>query len=320
MSSEPGLDRRSPTPEGEDRLTGLPTELLLGIFSQLSVREMCRLRSLSRRFRDLIDTNQGALTQSIISHQRARINNEYNLLTDLADCDIIDALRRYDSHYGLAAELGDVMPSFRKRDAVTPAQCFNWFQSHHLPAAEDHHGSTLYLNWFQSHHLPAAVDQHETSTWARIYSSLYFSEAPQKSIEHRLAEGAQLHYRIRKISHRLTGSDKLTGPDALMAELKQSRSSATVDTVYAAFPYRFITKRKMAVKYIGPLEAQKSLSRYWEESELQQLLGLPDLKSKKGSLAYCTSSKKTAGLVRKAKEGTFTALEQAVIIGDIFIF
>jgi len=100
-SAKADMNRRSPVAEGEDHLTALPTELLAIITEQLPVREMCRLRSLSRHFRDFIDTNQGLLTRDLINCHRARINRDYKLLTDLSDCDVVDALRRYDSHYGL---------------------------------------------------------------------------------------------------------------------------------------------------------------------------------------------------------------------------
>jgi hypothetical protein len=57
-----------------------------------------------------------------------------------------------------------------------------------------------------------------------------------------------------------------------------------------------------------------------EKSELEQLLGLPDLESTEGSLAYYLSSGKRASLVLKVDQGPSTKLKQAAIVEEIFIW
>lgn len=104
ISAQADMDRRAPATEGKDHLAALPAELLVNIVEQLPVREICRLRSLSRHFRDFVDTNQNASTRDLVSYHRARINREYRLLTDLSGRDIIDTLRRYVSHYGFYSD------------------------------------------------------------------------------------------------------------------------------------------------------------------------------------------------------------------------
>lgn len=84
----------------KDLLTTLPNELLVHITELLPVREICRLRGQNRHLQSFIDTNEHLLVKDVIKHHRNRVHTEHRLLTDLADCDIFDALQRYYSHYG----------------------------------------------------------------------------------------------------------------------------------------------------------------------------------------------------------------------------
>ena len=276
--------------EGEDHLTALPAELLADIVEQLPVREICQLRSLSCHFREFVDTNQGMLTQDHISYHQARIHDEYKLLTDLSDCDIVDALRRYDSHYGFVKG-GPDMSALRKFEAVSSTFNFNWMKSHHLVAAGTHRAS---------------------DTWVLFYSLMS------------VAKGAESHTQLQKKAVRMclryhVWSPGFTDVQAFVAKLTQV-TSTRVDVAYAAIPSNFITRRKLDTRYIGPFQTHEGLVNRQGDTELEQLLGLPDLDSTDGLLAYCSSSRKTASLVRELKQGRSARLKQAAIIEEIFVW
>lgn len=291
MTSTPAALRiRSPVTEGEDHLTALPAELLADIVEQLSIREICRLRSLSCHFRDFVDTNEGLLTQDHISYHQARIRDEYKLLTDLSDCDIVDALRRYDSHYGFVRDGLDIS-TLIKSETVYPTFDFNWMRSHQFPAAGTHHAS---------------------DTWMSIYSLVSVTEKTKK---HAQVQSIAVGLCIR--NH--LWSPNFTDAEAFMAKLTQV-TSTRVDVAYGAIPSNFITRRKLDVRYIGSSETREGLANLQEETELEQLLGLPDLDSTDGCLAYCSSSGQTASLIRELKQGRSARLKQAAMIEEIFIW
>lgn len=159
-STQAAMEFHSPMVEGEDHLTALPAELLVDIVEQLPVREMCRLRSVSRQLRDFVDANQGLLTQDHIDYHQARIHDEYKLLTDLSGCDIVDALRRYDNHYGIVRD-GPDMSVVHKYEAVSPTFNFSWMTSHHLPATGTYRASDT---WRQIYSLMSCSQRAEDRT------------------------------------------------------------------------------------------------------------------------------------------------------------
>lgn len=55
-SAQAAMEIRSQMADGEDQLTALRAELLVDIFEQLPVREICRLRSVNHHFRDFVDS------------------------------------------------------------------------------------------------------------------------------------------------------------------------------------------------------------------------------------------------------------------------
>ena len=79
------------------------------------------MRGQNRHMRNFIDGNQHLLVKDIIACHCNRIHTEHKLLTDLADCDIIDVLHRYCSHYGEFEQIGTL-----KREAVGAALGGNW--------------------------------------------------------------------------------------------------------------------------------------------------------------------------------------------------
>ncbi|GAB7322667.1 hypothetical protein MBLNU13_g03572t2 [Cladosporium sp. NU13] len=290
-SAQTDMKRRSALAEGEDRLTALPTELLASIVEQLPVREMCRLRSLSRHFRNFIDTNQGLLTQNLVSHHRARINREYKLLTDLSDSDIVDALRRYDSHYDVVIDDQVIVSGLTKIETVS---------------------STLYFNWIRSHHFPAAASNHTSSAWVQIYSIMIFPElAPRHTVHLSVAVGVCFRNHV--------WSPGFTNAAACKAKLKQV-TSTRVDAAYADVKFQFITQRKAGTTQNGTFTIHEGIIDPQKRSKLEQLLGLPDLESTEGSLAYCVSSGKRTSLVLKMDQGPSTKLKQAAIIEELFIW
>lgn len=290
------MDRRSPTTEGEDRLTAFPAELLVNVFEQLHVREICRLRSLNRHFHEFVDTNQGALTQDIISFHRVRIHREYTNLTDLSDCDIIDALRRYDSHYGFAADLRVTRSSISKLKAISPTLSFNWIKSHGFPAAEQ---------------------DRAVRTWMQLYTIISHPDNLGSVIEQHINAAVDMC----RQSH--LWSQGLTDDEGFKAKLTRT-ASTRLDATYPVVPMNLITQRNAVTKDISPWSFQwrdlQNLSDHWEKLKLEQLLDLPDLQSKKGSLAYCIRSGQTASLLRKMKQGSSTRLELAAVIEKLFIW
>lgn len=284
------MEIRSPMAEGEDHLTALPAELLAEIVELLPVQEICRLRSLSCHFRDFVDTNQGLLTQDHISYHKARIHDEYKLLTDLSGCDFVDALRRYDSHYGCVRDGPDIS-AFRKFEAVSSTLNFNWMKSHHLAAAGTHRAS---------------------DTWMIGYSLMS------------VAKGAENHTQLQRTAlgkclQNNVWSPSFTDAEAFVAKLTQV-TSTRVDAAYVAIPSNFITQRKPGTRYVGLFQTREGLASRREKLELEQLLGLPDLDSTDGLLAYCSRSGKTASLVREMEQGRSARLKQAAIIEEIFIW
>jgi hypothetical protein len=282
----------SPKAEGKDRLTALPTELLVDIVKRLPVQEICRLRSLSRHLRAFVDTNQGQLTRDLINYHRTRINREYTNLTDLSDCDIIDALRRYDSHYGLARQGRIDNSSHSKLEALCQTLYFNWANSHRLPVVDWYRGAAM---------------------WISYYTAMGHACSSSVHIE-RLSNKAVTLCQDQRWSHGITDLE------AFGAKFAQVRF-VSLDAAYAAVPSRFITRRKIAAGVTGPLETRPGFVNRSQISKLERLLDLPDLQSKEDSLAYCSSSVvDTALLIRKVDQGPSTGLKQAAIIEQIFIY
>jgi len=284
------MDRRSPMVEGEDHLTALPNELLATIVEQLPVREMCRLRSLSRHFRDFVDTNQGLLTQGLISYHRTRINREYSNLTDLSDCDIVRALRRYKSHYGFdydpdRASVFSLDPF--KHAAMTLTLDLNWTRSYGVPCGR---GTA---HWLQTIYFLSATCM-STSRSRRIEDLWDFTEQPE--------------------------SFGFPDRESFVAKFMELLST-DVGVAYPAVPPFFLTDRKVFLRYscISP-KIHKGHCDYRKTSELQLLLHLPDLKQDEGTLAYCFMSGDTVHLVNGVDQGPSNMLKQAAIIEDILIW
>lgn len=285
------MEFRSPMAEGEDHLTVLPAELHVNIVEQLPVREMSHLRSLSPQFRDFIDTNQGLLTQNLVSHHRARINREFKLLTDLSDCDIVDALRRYDSHYGLVLDGKISMSCFRKVEAVS---------------------MTLDFHWIKSHRFLADSRSRPSPAWMQTYSTMSEPDITEEHIW-------QLGLVVDGCFHNRIWSHGFMDAEALQAKLTEVASTRVAAT-YAAIPSNFITRRMAGTMREEPFSFHQGLANDRETSELAQLLGLADLDSTEGSLAYCLRSGKTASLVHEMAQGRSSKLKQAAIIEEIFIW
>lgn len=289
-STQAAMGIRSPLAEGEDHLTALPAELLVDIVEQLPVREICRLRSVNRHLRDFVDANQGLLTQDLIGYHQARIHDEYKLLTDLSGCDIVDALRRYDSHYGIVRDDQDTL-AVRKSEAVSPTFDFHWMASHHFPAGT----------------------YRASDRWRQIYSLMSGTAQTEQ------------HAQVQRMAVTLCLQNHVWSPgfadaEAFIAKLAQV-TSTRVDAAYVAVPSNFITKRKVDdTKYMYRLQTHEGLADRREKFELEQLLGLPDLGPTEGSLAYCLSSGETASLVCSMTQGRSSKLKQAAIIEEIFIW
>jgi hypothetical protein len=274
--------------EGKDHLSALPNELLASVVEQLPVQEICRLRSISRHFRDFVDTNQGHLTRDLVTHHHARINDEYKLLTDLSDCDIVDALRRYDSHYGFAV------------DGRITRSCVFKFES--VPA-------TLGLNWIRSRRFPAADqdDFYEAGHWIQAYSDL----SSQMGLEPRNDNLSEA--RVGTSHMWLSGSNGFNALRTKLAEVTSTR----IDAAYSVVPFYFLTKRKV---FRHDEKTRKGLCKHPEMSKLERLLGLPELDHIECPLAYCSMAESTAQLVRKVDQGPSTRLKEAAIIEKIFIW
>jgi len=293
-SAHPDTDQHSPVLEGDDHLTALPNELLASVVERLPIREICRLRSVYCHLRGFVDTNQGKLTQDLISHHRARINNEYKLLTDLSDCDIVDAMRRYDSHYGSVENHWIESNDFRP---------FKWVAI----------SLTLYLNWLRSHYLAATEDYGEAETWMTAYSN---STAPSTL---RLSSSNFSMRRITSLARSHVWSYGSTDHRALKAKIMET-TSTKVHVAYNSVPSCLLTDRKFVAPSKMSVKIRRGRCNKWEISKVERLLNLPESKYKEDSLAYCSMSEHTADLVRKVDQGSLTKLKQVVIIEEIFLW
>ena len=82
-----------------DLLSSLPSELKFAIFEYLTVKEICRVRVLSRHFYTLINDEQNNILTSKLAKQLARITYDYNSLCT-PSTNIFKAVRGYRIHYG----------------------------------------------------------------------------------------------------------------------------------------------------------------------------------------------------------------------------
>ena len=294
-SIQADMNRRPSNAEGEDHLTALPNELLATIVEQLPVREICRLRSLSRHFRDFVDTNQGLLTQELINCHRTRINREYTNLTDLSDCDIVDALRRYDNYYGLECD----------EPAIIVAQ------ASHPPFKVAAVSLDLQLNWTRSHGpIPTGRGARATQ-WIGLYCML-------RDMENLLRRDRILeHIWTNAYPALLAGSAEAEEFVAKFTELVSTRARVSYEFV----PRFFLTRRKVYGFYgSGRRETHEGHCDDSQPSKLQLLLGLPDLQLGDGTLAYCSMFGDAIELVDEVDQGPSTVLKQAAIIEDVFIW
>lgn len=85
--------------ESKDHLTTLPNELL-NIFERLPAQDFRRLRTQSRRSRDVIDENESALARTIIARHRLQLVADHQYLTCFNGLDISDVLARFVGYYG----------------------------------------------------------------------------------------------------------------------------------------------------------------------------------------------------------------------------
>jgi hypothetical protein len=290
-SAHPDKNQHSPMSEGDDYLTALPNELLGGVVEQLSIREIGRLHSVNRHFREFVDTNQGKLTQGLISYHRTRINEEYKLFTDLSECDFVDALRRYDSHYSLVCQ-----PEPLSRDPFKHAAI----------------ALSLQLNWVSSRPSLSMHRDINTANWLQVY----YLQSQLKDIPARRAflsgvwtYGGQA-WRLGFVEDCDTFVAKLTEVSSV-----ETRSSYTIVPPY------FLTERKVAsVHHNGPAKTRKGHCDHQEASKLQLLLDLPALENARGSLAYCSMSGDALNLVDEADKGPSATLKQAAIMEGIFVW
>lgn len=291
--TQPDMGQRSPVIEGENHLTILPAELLTNIVERLPVREICRLRSLSRHMRDFIDTSQEQLTRDPTVYHRARIKAEYKLLIDLSDCEIIDALKRYDSHYGL------------KGDTTTFP--LTWFLPFKLRAMS----LTFYLSWVRSHGFPSSDRYRDAGTLMQVY--FFFSQNEYLS-RHSTALSSAWNLIIDPWCFGFTGLGDF------MAKFTQGVFTKN-DVPYASVPPYFLTERKIASAVFGGRPVtRKGHCDHLEASKLQLLLNIPELQYERGAVAYCSMSGSALYLVDDADQGPLATLKQAAIIEEIFIW
>lgn len=284
---------RSPLAEGEDRLTALPAELLVDIVEQLLVREMCRLRSVNRHLHDFVDANQGLLTRDLVGYHRARIEREYKLLTDLSDCDIIDALRRYDRHYGIDHD-PETTSSF-------PFRSFKYTAI----------SLTLDIHWPKSHRLPFTIQHCRGGHWLQIIHFLNTVGDSTKRID--LLAGV---WDVTE-RHRSFGFPEREPFVAKFMAFLSTRAGGA----YGYAPRYFLTERKVARRYDGGSSMiQMGHCDDRGMSKLLPSLKLPDLNLDEGTLAYCSMSEDVVDLVDGVDQGPSAVLKRAAVIEEIFIW
>lgn len=287
------MEIRSQMGDGEDQLTALPAELLVDIFERLPVREICRLRSVNHHFRDFVNANQILLTRDLINYHRARIETEYKLLTDISDCDIVDALRRYDSHYGIDHDPG-----------TTSSFPFKSFKYTAISL-------TLVLHWPRSHRLPFTIQHCRGGHWLQV---IHFLNTVGD---------------LTKRSDFLAGLWDVTecpGPfgfperELFVAKFMEFLSTRA-GVAYGHAPRYFLTERKVARHYDRGLSIiQRGHCDNHRIPKLLPSLKLPDLSLDEGTLAYCSMSEDVVDLVDRVDQGPSAVLKRAAVIEDVFIW
>ena len=63
-----------------DHISTIPPEVALEIADYLSLREVIRMRLLSKHWRTVVDTNAANLLKPAIAKNKARIQKDYNTL------------------------------------------------------------------------------------------------------------------------------------------------------------------------------------------------------------------------------------------------
>jgi len=129
-------------PHKKQRLSGetvpiesLPVELTVKILAALPAREIVQLRSVSKRFRSLIDNNAEAIVLSGVLYNQSRIRAEIEHLGNVANLSLEDAIRRCYQYFG-PQKSHAVRTSFRRLVA-------RWLEAQ-FPLRRDHLDSLVH--------------------------------------------------------------------------------------------------------------------------------------------------------------------------------
>jgi len=268
----------------EDLLTTLPNELLAHIIKLPPVREICRLRGQNRHVRSFIDANQRLLVKDVIKHHRDRIRAEHRLLTDLADCDIFDAMQRYYSHYGHVGH--PTVNSIKSRAAA----------------------STLKIKWNESKSIDELMS---TPGLLYCFSKFQRAKTPKRRIRwRRKLQGP----RIELIPPVLEQS----GLEALRKKL-QSEPAAR-HPAYPDVPSVFHTTRfVLRAPWITPEPEEIPGVHDVQDALFHKVLDLPLLDSD-CSLAFCSHNVRTPVALQMIASGLSTVLQEADVLEDIYIW
>jgi hypothetical protein len=222
----------------------------------------------------------------VVKYHRDRIHTEHRLLTGLSDCDIVDTVQRYYSHYS------DVdHDQLWSHEPTTPSVTLSskWNKPHRTnqklaPSALLHYFSMLQI----------AETQEDRIMWRQKFLGTLASVAL------------------------LTLSLAQTDLNALSRKLELTPVGG--GGVHPRVPLVFHTTRTVA-RARGPLEYQEEIPGGYDAQDplFHKVLGLPLLDAD-DTLAFCSDNVRTIIALHLMASGLSTVLQKADVLENVYIW
>ncbi len=295
------MANQPPTIALKDRLSALLLELLISIFSELSCRDIGRLRTTSRSIRTIIDTYIATIVRSRILFHQSRLWSNYETLSRNGSLLPSEVFERFLCYYG---EMGGYTTDIR-RDALV--RLFERYVHTRHDDTEDQ-VPTSRCELVAQACADAAIWVLEVAASRRQEIGPWTSDF--------LAESKKLYFWIQRVNAdgrlrrcSILLKDGVFGPAVHKME----------DMLATTTPRRWLPPHGLIFPFATAREAQLSSSRSLVPTlePLETSLNIPFASS---TVSYRAESLNIASPVLKASVSRLTVLEKAAILEQTYVW
>ncbi|KAK3058554.1 hypothetical protein LTR09_000118 [Extremus antarcticus] len=284
-----------------DRLSAVPPELLIDIFSYLPASDMCRTRVLSKPWKDFVDANETRISLPTIRYHQQRLRSTYDALLYAYDVAFDELFKRIIGHYGIPGSANTQLEILGRLCGYYTTTRFHALQR------TDQRGLTEALRSFAYHAWQTGKPLE--------HGPIDCNTSDQCEQCLRRKETYRADMAAAKMFASIIGHEGLAHIVEAMHEIANASESLISEINYPDEPESWITHCYPSYdRPDPPTDTQVRL--------LTASLGIPWL-SWSDCVAYCAGSEQTLELIAsvcKKRSVEATVFEEAAILGDIYIW